>query len=342
MSKRLLRIFKLAATVVLLGLLIRLAGAREIFAAFAGIAWLWAVAMLITGLLQKLTVSVQLWAILSRAGLTVSVFRVFLANALATLYTLLLPGNIASAGVKWIDLSAATGKKAAVFNGLIYHRLLMSLLTLVLGSVAVAVSNPLNNDSLSFIAAALVLMLISLLVLLYHPRLGPWLESLARRMAGRLPTRVTGYVTPVIDAMRRFHGFSARNHLEVFAWAVVSVLLRIQMLWFAMLAMGLHISPVHILWISAVLLFTAALPLTVANLGIREGFLVLALAPFGVSSSTAVALGLLIFANQIVFAVVGGAYQLALALDLVNWKTPVPEAVEEVREGANGAGPGPV
>ena len=206
---------------------------------------------------------------------------------------------------------------------------LMSLLTLMLGGVAIVVSNPANNESLSLIAAVLVVALIALFVFLYHPRLGPWAQSLARRLSARFSPRVAGYVTPVIDAMRRFHGFSAADHLEVLAWAVASIMLRILMLWFAMLAMGIDVAPIHILWMSAVLLFTAALPLTVANLGIREGFLVIALAPFGVSSSTAVALGLLIFVNQIAFAAVGGAYQLALALDLVPWKTPRTQAAPE-------------
>lgn len=329
MKRSLLRILKLALTALLLGLLIRLAGAREIMSAFIDIAWPWAISMLIVGLLQKFFVSVQLWTILNRAGLSVSVARVFLANALAALYTLFLPGNIASAAVKWLDLSAATGKKAGVFNGLIYQRLLMSLLTLMLGGVAIVVSNPANNESLSLIAAVLVVALIALFVFLYHPRLGPWAQSLARRLSARFSPRVAGYVTPVIDAMRRFHGFSAADHLEVLAWAVASIMLRILMLWFAMLAMGIDVAPIHILWMSAVLLFTAALPLTVANLGIREGFLVIALAPFGVSSSTAVALGLLIFVNQIAFAAVGGAYQLALALDLVPWKTPRTQAAPE-------------
>jgi len=60
-----------------------------------------------------------------------------------------------------------------------------------------------------------------------------------------------------------------------------------------------------------------------------------------VSSSTAVALGLLIFVNQIAFAAVGGAYQLALALDLVSWKVPKPQATDEV-PGISIGGPGTV
>lgn len=329
MNRTILRIIKLAVTILLLGLIIRMAGARDILSAFVGIDWLWMVAMLISGLLQKFVVSIQLWSILRRGGLTVSLVRVFLANALAALYTLFLPGNIASAGVKWLDLSMATGKKAAVFNALIYHRLLMSLLTLALGVAALVVSNPLNHQSINYIAATLLILLIALFVILYHPMLGAWSESLMRRISGKLPGRAASFVTPVIDAMQRFHGFSVLNHLEVLGWAVISVLLRVLMLWCAMLAMGLEVAPVHILWISAFLLFTAALPLTVANLGIREGFLILALAPFGVSSSIAVALGLLIFVNLIVFALIGGAYQLALVLGLVRWRMPSAQLTDD-------------
>jgi uncharacterized membrane protein YbhN (UPF0104 family) len=322
MSRSFIRIIKFAVTALLLGLVIRIAGANDIMTAFGGIIWLWAIVMLISGVLGKLVVSIQLWAILSRGGLTISVFRVFLANALAALYTLALPGNLASAGAKWLDLSAATGKKAAVFNALIYHRLLMSLLTLAFGVAALAASNILDYDFLHFFAVAILVLLMALFVLLYHPRLGAWAETTIRRISTKLPERAAGFVIPVVDAMRRFHGFSVRNHMEVLAWAIASVTLRVLMLWFAMLAMQIDVSPVHILWISAFLLFTAALPLTVANLGIREGLLVVALAPFGVSPPTAVALGLLIFVNQIAFAAVGGAYQFALVLGLVRWRMP--------------------
>jgi uncharacterized membrane protein YbhN (UPF0104 family) len=100
------------------------------------------------------------------------------------------------------------------------------------------------------------------------------------------------------------------------------VALRTLVLYFATLAVGVDVSPVHILWISAFLVFTAVLPITIANLGVREGLLVFALAPFGVNPATAVALGLLLFANQIIAALVGAFYQLAISLGWVRWHGP--------------------
>lgn len=322
MPKRIRTLLKLVFTAVLLGFLVRIAGAREIMSAFEGLIWIWLIAMVGSAQLQRFTVSVQLWLILSQSGLTVSVFRVFLANALATLYSMFLPGNIASAGVKWLDLSAATGKKAAVFNGLVYHRFVMTLLTLAVGGAALTFSNPLPSKFLTYLPGSLLVLLTAVFVCLYHPRLGSRVVMLLRRVTGLLPQRVANYAVSVLDAIRRFHGFSARDHIRIFAWALLSVALRILVLYCGTRTLGIDVSPVHILWISAFLVFTATLPLTIANLGVREGLLVFALTPFGVDPATAVALGLLVFANQILAALIGAVYQLALSLGWVHWSAP--------------------
>lgn len=328
MPKWVRTLLKLVLTAVLLGLLVRIAGARRILNAFEGLIWIWVVAMVGSAQLQRFLVSVQLWLTLRQGGLSVSVFRVFLANSLAALYTIFLPGNIASAGVKWLDLSAATGKKAAVFNALIYHRLVMTLLTLAVGGAALTFSNPLPYKLLTYLPGSLLILLTALFVCLYHPRLGARVETLLRRASTALPTRVATYAASALDAMRRFHGFSARDHIRIFAWALLSVAVRILVLYCAMRAFDLDVSPVHVLWISAFLVFTATLPLTIANLGVREGLLVLALTPFGVAPATAVALGLLMFTNQILAALIGAVYQLALSLGWVHWRaSPTPGAV---------------
>lgn len=313
-------LLKLTLTTLILGLLVRMAGAREILTAFDDLILAWAIAMAAGALLRRFVMSLQLWLILRQSGLSVSVFRVFLANTLAALYALFLPGNIASAGVKWLDLSAATGKKAAVFNGLVYNRLVMTLLTLLIGGAALAVSDPLALESLTYVLGLLMVAMTVLFVFLYHPRYGEHLQTLLRRLAKFLPSKIASYAISLLDAMRRYQRFSRRDHLRVFTWALVTVAIRTMVLYFAMRALGLDVSPVHVLWISAFLVFTAALPLTIANLGVREGLLVVALTPFGVAPATAVAVGLLLFANQLIAALIGAVYQLALSLGWIRWK----------------------
>jgi hypothetical protein len=311
---------KLTLTGLILGLLIRIAGARDILNAFDSLVLHATAAMIICALIRRLVISTQLWLILRQSGLSVALFRVFLANALAALYSIFLPGNIASAGVKWIDLSAATGKKAAVFNGLIYHRLVMTLLTLAIGGVALAISKPLPYRSLTYLPAGFLAVLSIGFVCVYHPRIGRHLERMLRQLSQWLPDRLSNYAGSIIDALGRFRGFSAYDHIRIFAWALLSVALRILVLFFAFQAMAIDVSLVHVLWISAFLVFTAALPLTIANLGVREGLLIVALSPFDVAPALAVALGLLLFMNQIVAALIGLAYQIALNLGWVRWQ----------------------
>ena len=167
MRRSVRKLAKFALTAILLGLLVRIVGVREISNAFVGIDWTWAIAMVVAGLMMKLVISVQLRSIFHRGQLSVSVFRIFLANALSALYSLVLPGDIAASGVKWLDLSAATGKKAAVFNALIYHRLVTSLFTLTLGVFALVVSNPLDNQLIQYAAVLLLILLIAALIVVW-------------------------------------------------------------------------------------------------------------------------------------------------------------------------------
>jgi uncharacterized membrane protein YbhN (UPF0104 family) len=327
---------KFALTIILLGLLVRVVGLREISSAFDGITWAWAIAMAVAGLLMKFVISAQLWSIFRRGKLSVSVFRIFLANALSALYSLVLPGDIAASGVKWLDLSAATGKKAAVFNALIYHRMVTSLFTLTLGVFALVVSNPLEHQAVQYVAVLLLISLMLLFVFLYHPKLGAWLESVLRLASEKLPGRGATYTVPVIDAMRRFHGFTIRDHIAVFAWSSVFIVFRILTYWCAMRAFNLDVAVIDILWIVAFLSITAALPLTIANLGVREGFLVVVLGPFGVASGTAVALGLVLFANHVLIALVGAAYQMALSLGWIRWRA---EPAQEISQKIHGQTP---
>jgi uncharacterized membrane protein YbhN (UPF0104 family) len=324
------KLAKFVLTAILLGLLVRIVGVQEISRAFDGIIWHWAIAMVIAGLLMKVVTSVQLWAVFRRAQLSVSVTRVFLANALSALYSLALPGDIAASGVRWLDLSAATGKKAAVFNALVYHRIVTALFTLTLGVFALVVSNPLGHRAIQYGAVFLLVGLILLFVFLYHPRVGARVESALRSASDKLPRLGASYAIPVIDAMRRFHGFTIRDHTTVFAWSSVFIAFRILTYWCAIRAFDLDVNLIDILWIVAFLSVAAALPLTIANLGVREGILVLVLSPFGIASGTAVALGLVLFANHFLLALIGALYQFALSLGWLRCREGPEQGIPQV------------
>jgi hypothetical protein len=68
------------------------------------------------------------------------------------------------------------------------------------------------------------------------------------------------------------------------------------------------------------LFISRLLPLTLGNLGVREGILVLSFGLYGVEPAEAILVGLLMFSSVLFVAVVGAAYQIAIAMGWLDWK----------------------
>ena len=68
------------------------------------------------------------------------------------------------------------------------------------------------------------------------------------------------------------------------------------------------------------LFISRMLPLTVGNIGIREGILVLAFGVYGVEPAAAILVGLIVFSSIIIVGVVGAIYQVAIAMGWIEWK----------------------
>jgi glycosyltransferase 2 family protein len=89
------------------------------------------------------------------------------------------------------------------------------------------------------------------------------------------------------------------------------------LVWVA-IALGLRLDvplAVHLFFVPAVSL-AALLPVTVSGLGVREGFTVLILAPFGVAVADAVAYGLLFYGGSVVVGGIGGLVFLRSGLEV--------------------------
>ena len=70
-------------------------------------------------------------------------------------------------------------------------------------------------------------------------------------------------------------------------------------------ALGLHVGWTAMLAFVPVVAILQVLPITVSGLGVREGALVLFLGPLGVSTSSAIALGLLLYLMNLVVSLLG-------------------------------------
>jgi uncharacterized membrane protein YbhN (UPF0104 family) len=82
-------------------------------------------------------------------------------------------------------------------------------------------------------------------------------------------------------------------------------------------SLGIHLSLLTSIWITAAVYAVVLLPISVAGVGVREVTLTKALGLLGVDSGLAVALSILLFADPIINALIGGALQLRSSIGSV-------------------------
>lgn len=309
MAKRLATLAKVVLTVGLLGFLIQRIGWADILSTLAGTHLTWLAGVYVALLGVRLLEATQMRVLLSKVGLDVTVARVFFANTLSALYSFVLPGDLVASFAKWKALSAATGQKTTVLNAIVYNRLALLLPVLAFGSVALIVQDPFPGTGLVAAVIATWTIISVAIVSLYHPRIGVRVDIHLRRLASASPAWLGSRLEMTLASLQRFRSLRPVDHatilllsLLVFSGGLLSFLC-------AVYALEVDVPVLTLIWTVALLRITRQLPLTISNLGIREGILILVLAPYGVSAAQAVALGLIALSKQMAIAVIGFVYQ---------------------------------
>lgn len=275
-------------------------------------------------IIWRLLEAFQMKLILSKAGMDVRTKRIFLANSLSTLYSFILPGDLIASGAKWANLSAYTGKKSGVLNSIIYHRFMLLLLMSIIGAIAVFLHDPVPHTHLREIIFIFMIGLVVGGSIVYHPRLGFALDNfLLKRVGKRLPLMLLKRVEMILTSLQSFRQFEVNFHLCILAFSLLIITVQIFGFILMCYSVDIVVPLVSLIWLRALTTITRQLPLTINNLGIREGILILMLTPYGIPMSEVMALGLIMVGNAVLFALVGLGYQLALSTGLARWKPVV-------------------
>jgi hypothetical protein len=281
------------------------------------------------GLSQSLLTHV----LLNKIGSSATVLRVLLANSLASFYGLVVPGDIVASFAKWKNLSIATGQKASVLNAIVYHRLLLIILSLTIGLIALAWENPVPQYPIAIISSILLLASFVLGALFFNARVGVFVDPFLQRIALKLPDALARRIRSVVSSLGAFRRLSGSDHALFVLLGLLTIGFTIASLTIASHALSLDLSLITLAWLQVMLMLVRVLPITIGNLGVREVFLVVVLAGYGIESATAIAFGLLLFSRELFIAIIGGLYQFALLFGWAdagrNWV-----AVERVPESA--------
>jgi len=212
-----------------------------------------------------------------------------------------LPGTtIGSDVLRVTRLSGDTGDSPASFASVVLERLsgwiVLPLLTLVGLAIHPSLLHLGNASRLAVLLSVGALVVLTVVVVV----------AASTRLGGRLADnegwlRFVGAVHLGIDRFRRQPGAA----LGVLSFSLAYQLLVVVAAWMGAHALGIHAGITVLLAFMPAVAMAQVLPISVGGLGLREGAFVLFLHPLGVSSSQAIALGLLVYGMNLAVSLLG-------------------------------------
>lgn len=318
------RMLRIAAGGSIIALLVWGIGREHFAAALSRTDWRWIVPLYANASLMIVLNAVLLRFTMRSAGLQPGLGRVLLAKFLGSFYSLILPGDVFGGAAKWADLSAATGDRTRVFSSMLLTKIALAIPPLVVGSIALAIDNPLDEPLLVVFAAGSAILVLSVTAFVLSPLSGTSLNLLTARLLNGLPAIVRAPGGQLLTSVEEFQRLRSSDYAIALSLSLAVFLLGILNIWLAMTAVGLDVPLWALFWVSMILFISRMLPITVGNLGVRESIFVVAFGLYGVEPAPAVLVGLLMFGTQILTAVIGGAYQFALAAGWASWRGEQP------------------
>lgn len=317
-GERSARAVKLVFTAAVLGALFHFVGWEEIWAGLSAARLRPLAGMYAVVVVNFVLAAASLRLILTKSGVEVSLRRVLVSNALSNAYALVLPGDLAAGVSKWMVLSAATGERAKVFVGIVLNKLVFAVPPLVFGTIALAWEDPIPGVPIVAWVMLCGGVCVGAALVLLHPRWGVATVERIARAAAPLPEGVRNGFRKIADALDLVRQFRLADHLQIFALAALITGLGVVSLGLAVDALGASVPISTLVWIPLGLFLSRLLPITVGNLGLREGLLIVALGIHHVDPAVAVGVGLALFSHGILLGLIGAACQIAIGL---GWTT---------------------
>ena len=278
--------------------------------------------------------SLKMQFVLKKQSCFIDANTLFGATTITALYSMILPG-ILSTGVKWYILKKDSGKGSNVLSSMIYKQFSTMVVMTAFGLFAFIISNPtsllLPNARhpwlLPVICGVLLIVLLLFVFLLFSKRVGGRIIEILNIPLNPLPAGIHRKGQEMLNQIAVFHTAGWRFHLAVASITTVDTLIGgVVTYLLAARTANIDAPAVVFVWLCAGIYIIGRLPITVANLGVREATLVGFLAVYNVEKSSALLMSMILFSALVAMAIVGAAYQLCWAI-AGKELTPPPEDI---------------
>ena len=298
--RTLLFALRAAASAVMLGLLLTRFDVASLLPARGQSALPWIGAGLAVTLVALVLATVR-WQRVLRALELPCRLPTLLSHSLAGLFVAnFLPSTVGGDVLRVARLSAANGERPASFASVVLERL-TGFFVLPLLTLLALTTHPhlLQLGAATRVALTLSLGTLLLLAVLLTVAASPRLGGRLAHHPGWL--RFGGAVHLGLNRLRRHPGAAASMLATALAYQLTVVLSG----WLAGRALGIDLGWAAVMAFLPAVAIAQVVPVSVNGLGLREGAFVLFLQPLGVPPAQAVALGLLLYAMNVVVSLLG-------------------------------------
>ena len=266
--------------------------------------------------------SIKMQLILKKQDCKVSITTIFRASAVTSLYSMILPG-VLSTGAKWYILKKDSGKGSNVLSSMVYNQLVTMFVMIAFGLAALMITNPvllLKTEAssrwlLPLICGILLAFMVVILFLLLSSRTGGKITDGFDFLLKPFPQKIRQKGREILDQIAIFQAAGAGFHLKIASVTTIDTLIG-GVIIYILSARAAHVAaPVGVLvWICAAICVLGRVPISVANLGVREVTLVGLLGIYGVEKPQALLMSMIIFSSLVFMAVIGAIYQISWAV----------------------------
>ncbi len=302
---------KVTATLLILYLLFREFHLGETLAIMSAVDPAFFIAGLATMLLAHVLNAYQFKAMMAPHGFALSTSDVFRINMIAKLYSLVIPGVLGGAAVRWYYLSRPDRKRAQAAAVVLFNRLLEITVVAVTGLFFWLVDRQAEGRWFSWENLMLLAGLLAFIYLLvFNARCHDVLRQALR--TALLPASLREKLNKVFEAFALYRGCSAAFHARIFSICLARQFLVTLCIFLFATGLGIAVDYDTLGWIRAVVTLVLMFPVSVGGLGVREAGFAFFLMPYGVPGEAALALSLLIFVRSLLFSLLGVVFQVQI------------------------------
>lgn len=251
-------------------------------------------AAFLLALLAHVVIADRLRRLVQALGMRLSTLNLLQINLATVFYGLILPaGNVTGIIARFYRMSRREPNYAGIAVALAFERLIATLTLCLVGIAFWLADWPAPWPALVLMLGALAALLV------LHAGLFATAPPVLAGLRGSLGRWWPDRLAALRDALRQSRNLSRSVVAKVLALSILTHGLGVIAYGLVACALDLDLSLATIGWTRSAAVLIAILPISVAGLGVREGAMVVLLAPYGVTAAGAVTYALLAFATTI-------------------------------------------